>query len=144
MLVIILGKSTLTYMKKEKSINTTSFIHQNTVINGSLTSDGNVHISGSIQGQAIISELLVLDKTGSIIGDLNAKEAKVSGTIEGEVRIEGTLTLHPEAKVTGNIFARHLITEAGALVNGEIRVGKNVDVQKDEIITAIPLQKKAG
>lgn len=131
-------------MKKEKSINTTTFIHQNTVINGSLTSDGNVHISGSIQGQAIISELLILDKTGSIIGDLNAKEAKISGTIEGEVRIEGTLTLHPEAKVTGNIFARLLITEAGALVNGEIRVGKNVDVQKDEIITAISLQKKAG
>ena len=131
-------------MKKEKSINTTSFIHQNTVINGNLTSDGNMHISGSIKGQATISELLVLDKTGSIIGDLNAKEAKISGTIEGEVRIEGTLTLHSEAKVSGNIFARHLITEAGALVNGEIRVGKNVDVQKDEIITAIPLQKKAG
>ena len=131
-------------MKKEKSINTTSFIHQDTEINGDLSSDGSLHISGSVKGQINISQLLVLDKQGSITGDLNASEAKISGKVEGEIRITGTLTLHPEARVTGNIIARNLITEAGAIVDGEIRVGKKVDVQSIEILAELPLQKKAG
>ena len=131
-------------MKKEKNINTTSFIHQDTEIIGDLSSDGSLHISGSVKGQINISQLLVLDKQGSISGDLNASEAKISGKVEGEIRITGTLTLHPEARVTGNIIARNLITEAGAIVDGEIRVGKKVDVQSIEILAELPLQKKAG
>ena len=131
-------------MKKQQNIHSTSFIHKNTEINGNIHSEGNLHISGCIKGQVAVNTLLILDKTGTIIGNLSASDAKISGNIEGELRITGMLTLLSGAKISGNIFAKQLVTEAGAIVDGELRVGKNTDVQKGEIITALPYQKKAG
>ncbi len=129
---------------KETTTNNATFIAEGTTIKADLTSEGNVHISGIADGEIITKNHLILNDTGKITGNTVAKTAMISGTIEGDLRVTETLKLHAKAKVMGNIFAKHLITEQGAVINGMIRTGKEVKILTDQIVKEVHLQKKAG
>ena len=68
----------------------------------------------------------------------------ISGIIEGDLRVTESLTLHAKAKVKGNIYAKHLITEEGAEINGLLKTGSKVDINSEQLVKEVPLQMKAG
>lgn len=129
---------------KNTSINNTSYIAENTTMKADITTEGNIHISGKVDGEIITKEHLVLNESGTITGNTIAKTALLSGTIEGDIRVTETLTLHSKAKVYGNIYAKQLITEQGAEINGILRTGKDIKVLTEQSVKEVPLQKKAG
>lgn len=132
-------------MKHSNTVNTTTFIHHDTTLTAEITCEGNLHISGTINGNVEAKSLVVIDQGGSITGNLQASETKISGKVVGDLRIQGTLTLLPSAIITGNIFARNLVTETGARIDGSLMVGKNVDIASASVFEEnLPLQKKAG
>ncbi len=131
-------------MKNQSNPNNTSFIAEGTTITANIQSDGNIHISGSVMGEINTKLHLILNKKGRINGNTIAKTAIISGEIDGDLRILHTLTLHASAKVNGNIYAKHLITEQGAEINGNIKTGNGVNVLEEQTANEVSLQKKAG
>lgn len=129
---------------KDSRTNNTSFIAEGTTIKADITSEGNIHISGIADGEIITKQHLILNDTGRITGNTIAKTAMISGTVEGDLRVTETLKLHAKARVHGNIYARDLVTEQGAEVNGLLRTGKDVKVLSEQVVKEVPLQKKAG
>jgi cytoskeletal protein CcmA (bactofilin family) len=49
---------------------------------------------------------------------INVAVAKINGTVEGDINATKELVLGPTANVTGNISARLLTVQEGALLNG--------------------------
>jgi cytoskeletal protein CcmA (bactofilin family) len=131
-------------MKKQSNPNNTSFIAEGTTITADINSDGNIHISGSVLGEIKTKLHVILNNKGKITGNTIAQTAMISGIIEGDIRVLQTLTLHASAKVNGNIYAKHLITEHGAEINGTIKTGSGINVLEEQPVKEVSLQKKAG
>lgn len=129
---------------KDSRTNSINFIAEGTILTANITSEGNIHISGIVDGEIMTKQHLILNDTGRITGNTIAKTAMLSGTVEGDLRITESLTLHSKARVFGNIYAKQLITEQGSEINGTLRTGKEVKVLTEQIIKEVPLQKRAG
>ncbi len=136
-------KSSLANMENNRT-NNTSFIAVGTIISADITCEGNIHISGIADGEINTQQHLILNDTGKITGNITAKSAMISGIIEGDLRVTESLTLHAKAKIKGNIYAKHLITEEGAEINGLIKTGAEVDINSEQLVKEVPLQKKVG
>lgn len=48
--------------------------------------------------------------------------AEIAGTVQGDVITRGRLTLRATARVQGDVVTRELVVEAGALLQGRIRM----------------------
>ena len=138
-------------MKKKERTQTasTTYIDEKTHLTGDIICESKIHISGKLDGDLITKDQLILNPTGSIQGKVVAKQAMLSGTINGNVRVTDTLTLNEKAVLTGDIYAKKLVMESGAVINGRIHIGKEVNVltevaEKDNFEQEYPLQKKAG
>jgi cytoskeletal protein CcmA (bactofilin family) len=77
-------------------------------------------IDGLVEGKVECSEDLELGKTGRLNADcVGGKEVTVAGQAFGNVTTGGVVRLLSTARLTGNIRARRLVIEEGAIFNGD-------------------------
>lgn len=136
-------------MKHSGHSNNITIISKETTINAQIESPGKVHVMGQLKGNITSTIEIIIAQSGSINGSLLSDEITISGKVEGDVRARKRLTLTPTAFVSGNIYAKALITENGAEINGRLATGKDADILANPIrektgIENIPIQKKAG
>ncbi|MCB0661339.1 MAG: polymer-forming cytoskeletal protein [Saprospiraceae bacterium] len=101
----------------------TCVISQGSNIEGQFSSKENVRLDGKVTGDVICENRLVMGESGSVEGTIKANEAVIMGTIKGNIEIKSTLFLKASAKINGNITAKLLSVEEGAMYNGECRIG---------------------
>ena len=89
---------------------------------GEVTFKSSLRIDGNFSGQVNSENGTLTVGFGAKISQavINVAVAKINGTVEGEVNA-GELVLGRTAIVTGNISARTLVVEEGALFNGRFR-----------------------
>lgn len=76
-------------------------------------------IDGLVEGKVECSQDLELGKTGRLNADaLGGKELILSGQVFGNVSTGGVARLLASTKMTGNIRARRIVIEEGAVFNG--------------------------
>lgn len=96
-------------------------------LNGEITGDvegKNIRITGgSVRGNIRAGEMLSIDRS-RIKGNLWAAHARINNPIEGDISVQGTLTLQREANIQGNIMAAGLSVEEGASMNGQITISR--------------------
>src|SRR3954462_11296703 len=83
-----------------------SVINDRLTIRGELDTDGTVRVDGRVEGASHRAGILIVGAGGHVVGDVEARDVVVAGTIQGNVRATGRLEI-----------------EAGAAVLGEIRAG---------------------
>lgn len=96
-----------------------SIIASDTVIEGNMTARGDVRIDGTVKGKVNVEGKLVLGPSGTIEGEVIAKQADISGCVQGNITIEGLLTLKSSCNITGDMNIGKLSIEPGALFNGK-------------------------
>jgi cytoskeletal protein CcmA (bactofilin family) len=102
----------------------TCVIAPGTKIEGKFSSEENVRLDGKIKGEVQCSRRLVMGQSGYIEGNVRSKDATIMGTIEGELRVEGSLHLQSTACVKGTIIAREMTVDEGACYVGECKIGE--------------------
>jgi len=93
-------------------------IVQGTEINGDLVSDANVLIDGEMNGNISCSGKVIIGATGKIKGNLVCVHAEIQGAVDGEVTVEGLLTLTSTARIMGDIQTAKLVIQEGAIFEG--------------------------
>jgi len=94
-------------------------------INGDVKVAGDLLIYGKVYGN-ILSEGAVNSAKGSLIkGDINAKNASISGTVEGNLNIQSKIILGKNSYLTGNLKAAIITIEEGARFDGMCSMVKN-------------------
>ena len=111
-----------------------SHIGETLQLEGDLRSSGAVDVSGLINGNIFVSDMVVTD-TGSVRGSLEAVSIEVNGHIEGKITAD-TVIVGKSAVIKGDIFFKNTLkTEEGADIDGYIKRVNNGKGSTEEDIT---------
>ncbi|MEO1516410.1 MAG: polymer-forming cytoskeletal protein [Bacteroidota bacterium] len=95
-----------------------------TVIEGKIFTPEDIRLDGVLIGNVISEKRLVMGTEGKIDGNADCNSSSISGKIEGELRVNGTLHLSETASVNGKILAKKLLVDEGASYSGECLIGE--------------------
>lgn len=90
---------------------------------GDCHTDGTIRIEGIVEGSVRAGKAVVVGKDGRVQGDINTQDAVISGTVQGTVSAESRLELQATARIDGEVRARRMQLEEGALLNGTVEMG---------------------
>lgn len=126
-------------------ISAFNVIGEGTVIKGDIQSTGDLRVDGTIEGVVRTRSKFVLGASGKVLGDIYAKNADVSGSVTGNVKIDEILYLKSSARIQGDIETGKLIIESGGEFNGKCVMGKSTTKISDNTIERIPQEaNKSG
>ncbi len=96
-----------------------SILSANLRVVGTLTTDGEIQVDGTVDGD-VMAERLTLGETAKVTGNINAELVNVQGEVRGTIRAR-SVQLARSAKVTGDIWHETLSIEAGAYYEGQCK-----------------------
>src|ERR1700677_381863 len=100
-----------------------SIISNDLVVNGTLTSTGDIQIDGRVEGD-VHSAGLVIGEKALIHGEIMADDVTIGGKVQGGIRARKVL-LCATSHVEGNILHEAFSVEAGAFFEGNCRHSDN-------------------
>jgi cytoskeletal protein CcmA (bactofilin family) len=117
-----------------------SFIGPEVLVSGDLATDAQLHVDGRIDGNVRCNQL-VQGEAGIIAGNIHAEEARIAGTVEGQVNVR-TLFVEATAKVMGDIAYETLSIDAGAQLEG--RLARRAALDETLIVTPVSFSPAKG
>ena len=102
----------------------TCVISKGTDIEGKFASKENLRLDGKITGEVHCTNRIVMGESGYVKGIIKANEAVIMGELDGDLIVSGALTLKSTAKIRGNITAKLMSVDEGAVYNGECKIGQ--------------------
>ena len=105
-------------------------------ISGSLTSDGDVRINGTLEeGEINAKGTVFVGEDGTVKANIKADRCVVAGTVEGNVKASESVEILSSGKINGEIISGgHLIIESGGVFIGKSSM--NETAKKDNDIEA--------
>jgi cytoskeletal protein CcmA (bactofilin family) len=125
------------YWKKQSKTNSTplhaqpnsldidepeTVLGEGVVIKGQLRFRRFLRIDGEFEGELISEGKLIIGPTGVVRSHITLREAIIEGRVEGNITVKERLEVRGEAKIYGNIQARLLTIDEGAVVMGQVAV----------------------
>lgn len=111
---------------------TINIVGVGTIINGDITSNGDIRIDGTVTGKVVSKAKVVIGASCVIDGDIEAQNADISGRVNGKLTVSETLFLKPSAYINGDIMVNKLVVESGAEFNGKCSMLSSQRVQNSE------------
>jgi cytoskeletal protein CcmA (bactofilin family) len=91
---------------------------------GDCETDGTIRIEGKVEGSIKAGKAVVVGKEGLVEGDILTQDAIISGTVKGTISADSRLELQGTSKIEGQIRARRMQLEEGAMLNGTVEMGE--------------------
>ena len=101
-----------------------NIIGTSTVVEGTLRSNGNVNISGTVHGNVEVEGRTMVMPGGVVDGEVVSTSAEIAGTVKGRVVVRERLVLKASAVIEGDIQTGKLVIEDGASFNGKCEMGQ--------------------
>ncbi len=102
-----------------------SIIGQGMQVVGDCTTDGTLRIEGTVEGTVKAGKAVVVGKDGLVDGHVETQDAVIGGRITGSLMAASRLELQATAVVDGEIRARRMQLEEGAILNGSVTMGES-------------------
>lgn len=112
-------KQTKLPKKETRRMDYEVIISQNTAINGNISINGCTRIDGVIDGTLAVDNDLFIGESGNIRATVYAKNATISGQVNGNITCKEKLQLTNTARVLGDIKCQTLIIAEGATFRGK-------------------------
>ncbi len=90
---------------------------------GTFTVAHDLTVRGTLEGEIQVGGRVVVAAGASVAGTLNAREAIIAGSVDGELIVSNTLTLRSTAVLNGSARAARLVVEEGSSGDVRLRVG---------------------
>jgi cytoskeletal protein CcmA (bactofilin family) len=97
-----------------------SVIGKTILIKGNIFSDEEVFIEGKIEGKLHIQNRVVVEKSGLVNADIEAREVVIKGTVNGNVKGSSKVEIIPAGVLNGNIISPGVVLREGAVFKGSI------------------------
>lgn len=101
-----------------------TIISTGVIIEGKLTSNGNVRVDGSVNGDITANGNVTIGENGEVSGEIRAEAVVIGGKVTGTVKSKEKLTLEAKAVLQGDIITKILVVEAGAQFDGQSRMNE--------------------
>jgi cytoskeletal protein CcmA (bactofilin family) len=100
-----------------------TLISKGVKIEGKLSCSGSIRLDGEVQGDISSQSSVIIGEDGSVNGQINAENITIGGKVTGTVKAKDKLVLNSKGNLKGDIFAKVLAVEAGAVFNGNSKMG---------------------
>ena len=100
-----------------------NFIGKGTHIEGKITTQSSIRIDGSIKGTLDCSSTVTIGESGKVDGDIKAQNAIIGGQVQGSVIVAEKLVLENKSSLIGELQAKKLIIDEGAVFDGTSAMG---------------------
>ena len=103
--------------------NVLNTIARGTVLEGKITTKGDIRIEGKVVGTVTCDAKLVIGENGSVEGVVDARNAYIAGAVKGQVIVRELLQLQEKGHIQGDIYTQKLSVQIGATFTGNCRMG---------------------
>jgi cytoskeletal protein CcmA (bactofilin family) len=111
------------------------FLDLGTSFTGELSFEGTFRIDGEFHGSIVTNDLLVVGPRATIYADIKAGEARIHGSVFGNISGSRRIEISATGKVRGEVQAPQLVIEEGAVFEGRSH-GAAQDGPQTELRTA--------
>ena len=110
-------------MKDKNNINigkdAVTIISSGVIVEGKLSSNGNVRIDGTVNGDINANGNLTIGNQGEVTGEVHAQVITVGGKISGTITAHDKIILESTSLLKGDIITKILVVEEGAVFEGK-------------------------
>ncbi|KAA3611258.1 MAG: polymer-forming cytoskeletal protein [Calditrichaeota bacterium] len=111
-----------------------NFIGKGTHIEGNIKTESSIHVAGTIKGKLICKHTVTVSENGQVEGDIEAVNAVIGGRVKGKVNVNEKIVLEPKSSLVGELKAKKLIIDEGAVFDGTADMGiTNSSIPKNTI-----------
>lgn len=97
-------------------------------MSGEIDACDHLVVEGTVEAALKGAKVLEIAESGTFYGTVEIEEATIAGRFEGDITVNGRLTIRASGAITGSIAYRELEVEAGAMLDGRMTPLKgNVD-----------------
>ena len=97
-------------------------INEGTVVTGSIESNGDIRIDGTLVGDLNCGAKVIVGATGTLNGNVRARCAVIEGQVTGDLCLSDLLVLQDSANIVGDIRTGRLSVGAGCSLVGQCEV----------------------
>jgi cytoskeletal protein CcmA (bactofilin family) len=113
-----------------------SLLGAGTVFEGKIKTEGSIRIDGKLIGDVVAKANAVVGLSGSIDGNLTARNISLAGKVTGTVTATEKLVLESKSAMKGDIRASRLVVDEGAQFDGHcamaaVTSGSKADGKRD-------------
>ena len=102
-----------------------AYLGSDTVYEGKLSFKGTVRIEGKFTGDISSEGTLTVGKDASVEGSISVGELLVAGHVSGEITANRRVVVYASGLLEGNIHTQNLLTEEGAIIEGQLSMKSN-------------------
>jgi len=95
-------------------------------------SDELILLDEKLKGNLFCAEKVVIEHHGILFGNITSKTCVVSGAVNGDITSLDLLEIKGTAVVIGDIQSASVNIEPGAVINGYITVGEDIDALTEQ------------
>lgn len=95
-----------------------TIISAGVLIEGKITSNGNIRVDGTINGNVSAEGNITVGENGEVNGEITGEVVAVGGKVMGSVTAKDKLTLETKSYLKGDIVTKILVIDAGAIFDG--------------------------
>lgn len=111
--------------KSNGNLPSVNMISEGTTLEGTLTTENDIRVAGTLDGEAKAKGKVIVTSSGKVIGNIEGADADIAGKVEGEIVVTNKLVLRKSAVVNGDIDTKTILAEEGAQINGSFNMGEN-------------------
>lgn len=89
-------------------------------ISGEIEACDTLVVEGTVEAALKGARILEVSETGTFYGTVEIDECTIAGRFEGDITVNGRLTIRATGSITGTMAYKELAVEAGATVDGKI------------------------
>jgi cytoskeletal protein CcmA (bactofilin family) len=119
-----------------------TIISTGVIIEGKLSSNGNVRVDGSVNGDITANGNVTVGENGEVNGEIHAEGVVIAGKVIGTVSSKEKLTLEGKAVLKGDIFTKILVVEAGAQFDGQSKMSEKDALRPPQVSSSTGNEKQ--
>lgn len=96
----------------------TTFIGVDSVFEGKVTTKASIRIDGTVIGDIRTEGVVVLTKSGKVVGTIEAENIIVAGVIEGNMSIRDKVNVEPTGEIYGDIVTSKFVIDEESIFQG--------------------------
>ncbi|MBU0686708.1 MAG: polymer-forming cytoskeletal protein [Candidatus Margulisbacteria bacterium] len=117
-------------------------IGEKTKINGQISCDGSLRVSGDIEGKIEAASDVFIGEKSKIKGDVAGNHVIVAGEVNGNVTGWAGLEIEKSGVVHGDLSGDKLVIEEGATYKGKVYIGAKAQASKKKSIEIAAIKEE--
>lgn len=110
---------------KRNELQITTIIGVGAECNGDFSASGVIRIDGTINGNVVVTDAVIVGATGCVNGNIEAKKVIIGGEIYGNLNVPDKVELTSTARLIGDITTNSLVIDEKAIFQGSCNMNQD-------------------